>query len=148
MKILFRALKDDISNCNFVYGQLVYDAMGTPRITEVDISGQGLTFHHCLKGTEAMFVGFHDKNGKAFYNGAIFKFEKHPKCLLNSFIGQVVWMPQYGCFGYIILEGLKRSIPTAFTEHDDLQNDILEYCQIIGSIQEHQNLECVVQHSI
>ena len=32
--IKFRALKDDMSNCNFVYGELVYDAIGQPRITQ------------------------------------------------------------------------------------------------------------------
>jgi len=52
MEIKFRALKYDISNCNFVYGQLVYDAAGQPRITEGDKSGHGLTFHTCIKGTE------------------------------------------------------------------------------------------------
>lgn len=148
MEVKFRALKDDMSSCNFVYGQLVYDAVGTPRITEVDSSGQGLTFHTCLKNTEAMFVGFKDKNGNEFYNGSIFKFEKHKKYLLDSFIGQVVWMPEYGCFGYIILEGWNNAFPTAFSEHDELQNDILEHCNIIGSIQEHPKLECVAQHSI
>ena len=38
-EIKFRALKDDMSNCNWIYGQLVYDAIGQPRITEVDKSG-------------------------------------------------------------------------------------------------------------
>ena len=51
-EIKFRALKDDMSNCNFVYGQLVYDAIDTPRITEVAKSGEGLIFHSCIKGIE------------------------------------------------------------------------------------------------
>ena len=38
-EIKFRALKDDMSNCNFVYGELVYDAIGQPRITHKDKSG-------------------------------------------------------------------------------------------------------------
>ena len=73
MEIRFRALKDDISNCQFVYGQLVYDAAGNPRITEVDKSGKELTFHTCIKGTEGQFTGREDAeiNGTQVYEGDI-----------------------------------------------------------------------------
>jgi YopX protein len=71
--IKFRALKDDMSNCNFYYGQLVYDAIGQPRITEVDKSVQGLTFHTCIKGTESQFIGFKDCKKREIYTGDIVK---------------------------------------------------------------------------
>ena len=71
MEIKFRALKDDASNCTFVYGQLVYDAVGTPRITHNDISNKGLTFNTCLKGTEGMYTGFQDMGGNKIFDGDI-----------------------------------------------------------------------------
>lgn len=67
--IKFRALKDDMSNCRFMYGDLVYDAIGDPMIVQIDYSRNGLIFNSCIRGTEGQFTGIFDDDGVEIYEG-------------------------------------------------------------------------------
>ena len=125
----FRALKDDMSNCNFVYGQLVYDAIAMPRITGIDKSGQGLLFHTCLKDTEGQFTGQLDKNGKEIYESDMVKFidnttnpEKPIEC-----ITEVFWWGVMSCFA------LKNT-------HHEFNFTTVDEMEIIGNIHENPEL--------
>lgn len=64
--IKFRALKDDMSNCNFYYGSLIYDKDKNPKIFDVDTE----LFHTCIKGTEGQL--WSPSEGLNFYTGDLF----------------------------------------------------------------------------
>lgn len=72
-EILFRAIKDNVSDPSYIYGQLVYDSVGKPRITTLHQSGEGLLFHACIPGTEEQYTGMVDKNGKKIFEGNYFR---------------------------------------------------------------------------
>ncbi len=103
-QIKFRALRDEISNCTFVYGQLVYRTEELSGLKYPAITEDGVNFVSCLRGTEGQYVGQTDNNGKEVYVGDFDKkgrvcqyFEKlsafgfkHPYYAVITFVGQWV----------------------------------------------------------
>ncbi len=74
--IKFRALKDDMSNCNYVYGDLVYktNEMTGKQYPCITTDG-GKTFHSCIPKTEGEFTGKEDINGVEIYEGDNLEFK-------------------------------------------------------------------------
>lgn len=127
MEILFKALKDDMSNCNWVEGSLIYDVYMTPRIQE---NSDVTLFTTCIKGTQCMYTNLRIK-GVMLFQGDIFKYSKHNGYNLLDFTAEVVWYNEYACFGY---RKLGSDFIEAFRAYDELEHDVLAWCEIIGNV--------------
>ena len=125
--IKFRALKDDMSNCRFYYGSLIYDKEGNPRIYDVDTN----TFHTCIKGTEGQFTGLHDKNGKEIYKGDILN-------VCNGSINGNGWFDKpYS----VEFKCGKWDIPLFMWDKDgQVIMDSTHWCEVIGNVFENADL--------
>ena len=81
------------------------------------------------------FTGLFDKNGKEIYEGDIISYTEHKGYLMNSFIGEVVWLDNHSAFGYKI--GLNEY---PFNFIDEMQNDLLNHTEVIGNIYQNSKL--------
>ena len=111
--IKFRAIKDDMSDFRFVYGNLIYDHKGNPRIQE---DANKPTFTTCVNGSECQFTGLHDKNGKEIYEGDI----------VTDGVGK-----------FKIIYDLKLA---GYQPYCIFRDEPENYCEVIGNIYENPDL--------
>ena len=148
---LYRAKFRNDKNYKWHYGYFFNNCdYGVNQSYIVEANDSIGTGEHWVVDTETLcqFTGLKDKNSQNIFDGDLFLYKEHPKYLMESFIGQIVWMSEYACFGYIKHNGKINSFPTAFAEHDELQNDVLDHLEIFGNVYDNDVTEVVAQHSI
>lgn len=130
-----RRFPDEYHDYGFVYGWYHghYNGDFSSMITHVDEEDMETKTYDVQSHTIGQFVGLKDKTGKKMFVHDIFKFTKHPKYLLDSFIAEVIWIEEKACFGYKVLQSKSKQFHVPFTRHDELQNDFLNHVEIIGN---------------
>ena len=114
-EIKFRAMMDGMGDCTWVYGSLIRDAEGRPRIQE---NMGAFLFTTCLKGTEGQFTGVKDSCGNDIYEGDILDHDDAVDLC---------------CVVYIECEFYAE-------DFDKLGYDLCATCTVIGNIHENPEL--------
>jgi hypothetical protein len=84
-----------------------------------------------IPATVGLCIDVADKNKNKFFVGDLFEYIEHKGYSMDSFQAVVVWIEEQACFGYR-KNGEDFEIP--FNVHDELIEDFLDYCTIIGNI--------------
>lgn len=88
---------------------------------------------------------FKDKLGKDFGDGAILQFTEHPKYLLKTGKMLVCWDCENGCYGYKYEHSINKEHIISFSSHDELKEDVLNHCEIIGDKKKNPDLLSIFQ---
>lgn len=123
------------------YGDLhhYYNGSYFTHITEIDADKMETNTWDVVSHSVGQCIGLKDKNGNWIFEGDILQYTEHKGYCLPSFLAYVVWMDNYACWGYSKADS-ESSALIAFNRHDELQEDFLNYCEIVGNDYDNKDL--------
>lgn len=137
----------------FVYGDFHKDYDGSlyhfiTQLPDLDTDDWQTKQYNVEANTVTQCTGLKDKNGTPIFEGDFIKYNQHKGYMMPNFIAEVQWINHSACFGYKRNDVPDWSSPTPFIKHDELQNDFLNYVEVVGNIWDNDFAGLVAQHSI
>ncbi|MEI7524557.1 MAG: YopX family protein [Mariniphaga sp.] len=111
------------------------------------VDGKAMPLRICKDGNRAykshklmQFTGLTDKNGVKIFVGDILHFTQHQKYMMSSCRMEVCFDTEMGCFGYKSKTNVCDDYIMPFCQHDELHDDLLNHCEVIGNIHNNKDL--------
>lgn len=126
-----------VDNGEWVYGYYYYNWRTKQHIIHCSKSEGVLvdkTFE-VIPESVGQFTGLLDKNEKEIYDGDIVHYTQHEGYLLESFVGEIIWSIEDACWCYEY-----GGYYYHFCDSDEVQQDLLNHMEIIGSIHDNPEL--------
>ena len=98
--------------------------------------------HEIQTETIGQFTGLTDKMLVKIFEGDILKYTKHPGYSMKSCLMTICFDRNRACFGYQSTDSIHPDYIHPFSDHDELDYDVLNHCKIIGNI--HDNPELII----
>lgn len=131
------------SSSQWKYGSLVSTNNGKTYILQINNTTIEERYQSWLINTPAfevlpesvgLFTGLKLKDGTELYEGDKLKYTKHTGYIMEDSILEICWDKEHACFGYKTDTSMFPDIIFPFANHDELQEDVLNHCELIGNI--------------
>lgn len=135
-EILFRGKTN--SNRKWIYGMPSYDLQYIFNDENLDSPDN----FEVNPKTVAQFTGITDKNRGKIFEGDIVQYTAHPGYHMKSCFMTICLDRNRACFGYQSTNSVHPDYIHPFSDHDELECDVLNHCEIVGNI--HDNPELLI----